>query len=335
MGINMVKTFLSVLFIFMLLIFSCNSNGKKQQDEAEIAENTSTGTIRDDNSIPVNSGDEHSARNEPIRIDEKNRCLFNIDSASFEGSSLLQARCLLRIVKRYGNVGEKPTKLPAPFDSLIGKPVNINKAKIRNYLAAHHISENDIGGSLDEQLSRANNNKEGAPQAKYFVIHDTSTPLYENHENFPEDINQPGLRHNNLQKWMQGTPKAHIFISRTGNSVSPVHLDKPWRATKFEIQVLGNLGKGLFIHNELIQPRRKDRNGIDAFLPDPGFSKAQIDRLALVYLVASVRRGDWLIPAFHAVLDQGLPNAHDDPQNFDIHAWANSIAELLNALENN
>ena len=25
----------------------------------------------------------------------------------------------------------------------------------------------------------------------------------------------------------------------------------------------------------------------------------------------------WLIPAFHATVDAGIPDAHDDPQNFD------------------
>jgi hypothetical protein len=330
----MTKTSLIIFCIFMLLLFSCNGNEKRQQNGAE-PENDTTNVISDDENTSSNiTGDEHDDLNATIPLDEKNRCRFNIDSASFEGSAHLQARCLLRFVKRYGNVVKKPSNLPAPLYSLIGKPVNLSKVKIRSYLAAHHISENDLGGSLDGPLSRANNNKEDSPQAKYFVIHDTSTPLYENHEDFPENINQPDWIHNNLQRWMEGTPKAHIFISRSGESISPVHLDKPWRATKFEIQVLGNLGKGLFIHTELIQPRRKDEKGIDAFSPDPGFSKAQLDRLALVYLVASFRRGNWMIPTFHAVLDQGLPNAHDDPQNFDINAWANSLSEFLNALEN-
>jgi hypothetical protein len=330
----MTKTSLRIFFIFVLLLFSCNGNEKRQGNGAE-SENDTSNVISDDENTSTNfTKDEHNNLTETILLDENNRCSFNMDSVSFEGSAHLQARCLLRFVKRYGNVGENPANLPAPLDSLIGKPVNLSKVKIRSYLTAHHIPENDLGGSLEEPLSRANNNKEDSPQAKYFVIHDTSTPLYENHEEFPENINQPDWIHNHLQRWMEGTPKAHIFISRSGESISPVHLDKPWRATKFEIQVLGNLGKGLFIHTELIQPRRKDEKGIDSFSPDPGFSKAQLDRLALVYLVASSRRGNWMIPAFHAVLDQGMSNAHDDPQNFDINAWANSLSELLNSLEN-
>jgi len=37
--------------------------------------------------------------------------------------------------------------------------------------------------------------------------------------------------------------------------------------------------------------------------PDPGFTPAQYERLALQYIIASVRRGSWMIPAFHCVLD--------------------------------
>ncbi len=268
-------------------------------------------------------------------IDENNRCKFNHESISFEGFAKVQARCLLRPVKIYGRIDEPLAKLPAPLDTLIGRPVKIDIKKLRRHLETRQISETDIGGSLDKSLSKANNNKDDAPHAKYFVIHDKSTPLFEHQDTFPDSINEPSWKHNNLKRWLEGNPKAHVFISRTGNSVSPVHFEKPWRATKFELKVLGNLGKGLFLHIELIQPRRKDLKGIDEYSPDPGFCKSQLDRLALVYLAASLRRGEWLIPAYHAVLDQGFVNAHDDPQNFDITEWAASIADLIEIIEIN
>jgi hypothetical protein len=52
--------------------------------------------------------------------------------------------------------------------------------------------------------------------------------------------------------------------------------------------------------------------------------RAQYDRLALLYTIASVRRGEWLIPAFHAAIDAEIRNGHDDPMNFDIGSFADS-----------
>ena len=57
-----------------------------------------------------------------------------------------------------------------------------------------------------------------------------------------------------------------------------------------------------------------------------------MDRLALLYVAASVRKHEWLIPSFHAPMDAMLQNAHDDPQNFDLDCWANSLGTLLTAL---
>ena len=57
----------------------------------------------------------------------------------------------------------------------------------------------------------------------------------------------------------------------------------------------------------MIQPRRTGARGGDSRSPDPAFSPAQYDRLALLYTIASVRAGRWLIPAFHAALDAEYP----------------------------
>jgi hypothetical protein len=102
-------------------------------------------------------------------------------------------------------------------------------------------------------------------------------------------------------------------------------------ATNFE----GAL-KGLFLHVELVQPRKrhpKFRGDNDYLAPQPGFTSEQYDALALTYTVASLRAGQWLIPAYHAVLDKGIPDGHDDPQNFDLDAFAGSLARLLDALQ--
>jgi hypothetical protein len=51
--------------------------------------------------------------------------------------------------------------------------------------------------------------------------------------------------------------------------------------------------------------------------------------LALLYLTASVRRGRWLIPAFHAVLDARFLEGHDDPQHFDMRAFSRAVERHL------
>jgi TonB family protein len=104
-----------------------------------------------------------------------------------------------------------------------------------------------------------------------------------------------------------------------------------WRATKFEKAAeFGGALQGLFLHNELIQPRGSvpgHRN--DARTPDPAFTPAQYDRLALVYVIASVRAERWLVPAFHAAIDAQIPDGHDDPLNFDIDSFARSLDSLM------
>jgi hypothetical protein len=112
-------------------------------------------------------------------------------------------------------------------------------------------------------------------------------------------------------------------------------LDIPWRETKFE-QAANFSGalKGLFLHVELIQPRRSGRGRYnDAQSPDPAFTSAQYDRLALVYVIASVRAQRWLIPAYHAALDADIRNGHDDPLNFDPESFAESIEALVKKLQ--
>jgi hypothetical protein len=126
-----------------------------------------------------------------------------------------------------------------------------------------------------------------------------------------------------------------VFINRVGKSVTAVDFSVPWRSTKFELQFGSNGLKGLFIHMELVQPRRSDLAGPvgnDSIAPEYGFTRSQYDRLALVYVIASLRKGEWLIPAYHAVLDMEKAGRHDDPQNFSLEQWSESLAGLLRRL---
>jgi len=60
-----------------------------------------------------------------------------------------------------------------------------------------------------------------------------------------------------------------------------------------------------------------------------GVCSRLLERLAFIYVVASVRAGKWLIPAFHSSLDLGFPDRHDDPQNFNLQDWADNLAALI------
>jgi hypothetical protein len=196
------------------------------------------------------------------------------------------------------------------------------------------------------------------------VIHDTSTPnLVRDLPDFPPNINDAEWQWKRT-KWndlslpiYRNSGEAHLYINRTGDSVAPQGrtFATPWRATRFEgTDLHGTRLRGLFLHIENIQPRRCDpavtnccRTCIikgkkqtccnDAIAPEPGFTESQLRRLALVYVAASVRRGTWLIPVFHSVLDTEprIPTdeRHDDPQNFDVQAWADILQRLLTELD--
>ena len=226
-------------------------------------------------------------------------------------SSVNQAKCLLREPRIWGEVSPGLTSLPSPLDRLLSLPnIDVTKQQLRTYLAAHNIQEKDIGGSLDEPVSRTNNNAPNAEFARYFIIHDTSTPNY-NNKPFPADINQVSWAFNNLNNYGSGERSpAHIIINRLGQSVTRKNFNTPWRSTQRESN--DNCGvnqcKGLFLGVELVQPRRSSPNGPsgnDAISPDPGFTTIQLKRLALVYIAASIRRGKCLIPVFHVALDKG------------------------------
>lgn len=171
--------------------------------------------------------------------------------------------------------------------------------------------------------------------ARYFVIHDTSGPNY-GRRPFPTDINGD-TNFNKLAdfKCDDGWGKAHVVVNRAGEMLVDHELSVPWRETRFEQAAnFSDALKGLFLHVEMIQPRRSAsrRGRDDALAPTPGFTAAQYDRLALLYTIASVRAGRWLIPAFHAAIDADIPNGHDDPMNFDIADFAASLDNLAEIL---
>ena len=151
------------------------------------------------------------AQNRPCRYDEK--------TLLFTGTPSVQARCLLRPNKIGGVLGEELKSLPKPFEKIIGKEVKIKKENLRSLLRKNNISENALGGSLDEMLSKAKLPNGQEIQALYFIIHDTSSPYLKDEpfpENFDKDVNWRG---NNLEIWLK-QPVAHVFVNRLGESLT-------------------------------------------------------------------------------------------------------------------
>lgn len=258
-------------------------------------------------------------------------CRFDRAALSFAGDSLTQARCLLRPVQPWANLSPSLKDLPGVLENMIERPPPVGVSAFRAYLIREGLSEADVGGLLAERLSRARNDAEGAPTARYFVLHDTSTPYF-GEDRFPEDLDgDPGI--NRLDRYRNDAAAAHVFVNRQGEVYLGHDFRLPWRASKLERNdAAGVAAKGLFLHVELVQPRRRHPAGgprNDALAPKPGFSKAQYRRAAELYVAASLRAGRGLIPAFHAVLDGGFRGGHDDPQNFDLAAWAAEIEAVL------
>jgi hypothetical protein len=255
-------------------------------------------------------------------------CVFNALTLSFRGDPLEQAACLMRHV-RHGGLLDEATALPDALASRIGQKTGITAAALSAYLVAQGVAEADIGGPVADPISGT---QDGFPAA-YFVIHDTSTPNLLNAP-FPPEMDTPSWIPNDVSVWRNGEESvAHVFIARTGASITAINLSRAWRATKLESRIVGVASRGRFVHIENVQPRRSagaDYSGDLA--PLPGFTDAQLQRLALVYIAASVRAGSWLIPAQHAVLDYGIPDGHDDPQNFDLARWAMFVEKEAGAI---
>lgn len=240
------------------------------------------------------------------------------------------ARCLIRPVLRGGNLGPTPGTLPIELQGLIGQPLNVDPARLRQFLADNGIDEASVGGAVKEDVTRA----------RFLVIHDTSSPEIQQ-AGFPANMNQKEWSGNKLANWLHSETPTHVFVNRVGESATKANFSAVVKATKYEAgkdipngaarQQARDRRRGLFLHIELIQPRRRS-NAHSTFFdiaPSPGFAPAQLDRLALLYVVASVRSRRWLLPAFHASVDATIADAHDDPQNFDLGSWLASVKNLL------
>jgi hypothetical protein len=242
-------------------------------------------------------------------------------ACTFAGTPVEQARCLLRPVQPYGKLGPERHLPPFLEEALSGKVPLPSQADLKRWQERLRLTDAEMGGAAATSI----------PKARYFVIHDTSSPYYGDDPLPPNDaLASAEWKGNDLKTW-EKVKVTHVFVTRRGESITTRPFDETMRATKYERQDIPNRA-GLFLHVENVQPRRRDPEGApknDALAPTPGFTAPQLKRLAQLYLAASIRRGQWLIPAFHAAVDAGIPDAHDDPQNFDLPAWADAVRREL------
>jgi hypothetical protein len=256
-------------------------------------------------------------------------CGFDVPARRFAGTPGEQAACLTRKVGKGGKLGG-PT-LPRFLRDQVGRAPPAAAEQLAAYLAALGVDPaRELGGDPLVPVT-----------ADYFIIHDTSTPNCSepgwSATLCPDAGKLPEAR--DTAAWAAelgylGHPKpapdrlAHAWTNRVGGSITEVTFDLPLRSTKFESCLDSPAKAGLFLAVENTQPRAEDpkaKRPNDLVAPRPGFTAAQYDRLALLYVAASVRRGRWLIPAFHAVLDSLFAEGHDDPQNFDMAAFSKAV----------
>lgn len=248
-------------------------------------------------------------------------CRFDPVSMQFAGTALEQATCLLRHVEP-GGAGDAAQALPPTLASLIGQAPVIDRAKLVARLRHRHIplpATTPVSETLDHH------------RAAYFVIHDTSSPWI-GAKDFPRRFDRQA-RFNDVSQFLGKDAVAHLFNDRRGRVIVGHDLEVGWRATKLER--IGEAVRGRFLHVENVQPRRSDPAGApgnDKIAPDPGFTPTQYRTLALLYVLASARAGTWLIPAFHANIDRGIPLAHDDPQHFDLLAFDREVGRWAKKL---
>jgi hypothetical protein len=173
------------------------------------------------------------------------------------------------------------------------------------------------------------------PTLRYFVIHDTSSPeIASSGTTFPANINEASWSGNRLTGWEGIARRVNLIISRDGRSrrLSEWGAARPLPATKLEQANRVPSARPVFAHVENIQPRIRPPNSWAWRAPVPGFSPAQERRLALSYIVASMRAGRWLIPAYHFNIDEGVGESHDDPQHAYLASWVAEVAAVESAI---
>ena len=298
-------------------------------------------------SLAGSVGAERTSTNPKCRIEvttaeaSAGTCGFDVARRAFAGPPRQQAACLLRHVGRGGSIGQ--AELTPFLGRIVGRTGQPSLAAVERFVDARGIdAERALGGAL----------RPGLPAA-YFVIHDTSSPNCSQvgaHGcdavgELPASMNDPAWPENVSFGGFLADPvslKAHIITNRSGGSLTAHDFDEHVSHVRFDFCFDAAAKRNLFVGVENIQPRigqparpAPGERFNDLIAPVPGFTDAQYERLALIYIVASARHGRWLIPAYHAVLDPlyDPPTAHDDPQNFDLRIFSAKVATLVRRID--
>jgi len=253
-------------------------------------------------------------------------CKFGVENMQFRGGAGDQVSCLLRHVKPRG-AGSTAQVIPSWLLSNVGKPNLISPQQMSSYLAAIKVQPSQVGvvvSSID------------LAQARYFVIHDTSSPVF---EKFPSDINDLAWSGNDLRRFKTSevAKKVHVVTNRVGDSLTlqDLAVQRKSPATKLEESGVVPKSRNYFIHVENVQPREQPAGSWPWVAPNPAFTSPQVKRLALIYVVSSVRAGRWLIPAYHFNVDSGATpkEPHDDPQGFNLDGWVNEVSSIVDDIQ--
>lgn len=253
-------------------------------------------------------------------------CGFDKTELNFRGNVAEQTSCLLRFVHKQA-AGSSVQPIPAVIADRVAKPTDISITQLSDCLTKLGVDAADVGGALVANQATA--------KRQYFVIHDTSSPELAAPASFPSNINEASWRGNNISRgWDDMSGRVNVLVNRVGASrtMTDISAVRSKPAVKLEQTSQVKASRPLFVHVESIQPRIRPVGSWGHVAPDPGFSDAQLERLALVYIVASVRSGHWLIPAFHFNIDSDLyrgVDVHDDPQAFDLAKWSTKIETAI------
>lgn len=248
-------------------------------------------------------------------------CRFNSETLRFGGTVAETTACLLRKVRERGS-GADAQPVPEWLLERVTRPFPFSAGQVQRYIDA----ENIVASDLTDRIAVGD-----TPDRRYFVIHDTSAPEIESAGTaFPANINEASYSGNRLNGWTGAARRVNLIISRDGRSrrLREWGASRPLPATKIEQTNRAPAARRVFVHVENIQPRIKPPGSWAWRAPVPGFAPAQEERLALAYVIASMRAGRWLIPAYHFNIDQGLPDVHDDPQHADLASWVAKVQEI-------
>jgi len=166
----------------------------------------------------------------------------------------------MRRVKPQGS-GSVAQEIPASFMDRIEQPVEIDRATFRQYLEEAGIAEADIGGDLDGGMPAATRPDGTKAPARYFVIHDTSSPELEGVSSFPDSIDEATWPGNKISppSWSDTANRVHAIVNRAGASRGFRDFEDPRSSLgiKLEQNNFAPASKNVFIHVENIQPRIK------------------------------------------------------------------------------